>query len=285
MNDDNTRLQDEETIQNATAAPADTPADAYNPDEFLPDGWTEGDDFLTEEPGDSETDTETPADGSDAAEPGTDTPEGADASEAPETPSEKPGRKITLRIDHQDKEVDVDSLTDEQIKEALEKSAALDRIREKENRQRYRDAYAEQRQQGMSDALARIAAREAAGADYPLTDDAPEAAPGDAAGPTASPAPRDFAADLKALRAAYPDVTEMPEDVVAAYMQGKPLLDAYRSHRGKAEADELSRLRKENEQLRAAEDARRRAPVRGVSGGSAGKQTRDPFEEGFDSDW
>ncbi len=106
---------------------------------------------------------------------------------------------------------------------------------------------------------------------------------------------RDFRADATELFQARPDLAgkPLPREVLVAYSAGKNLLAAYTEYevrQAKAEADtarkEAAKVRKENEIYKQNAASAAKAPVKGVSGGGAtDTKAKDPFEEGFDSDY
>ena len=115
---------------------------------------------------------------------------------------------------------------------------------------------------------------------------------------TAQPAAankHDPRADFNALIQARPDLAgkPIPREVLTAYGAGKNLLAAYTDYevrQAKAEAEkvrtEAAKVRKENEIYKQNAASAAKAPVKGVSGGGAtDTKPKDPFEEGFDSDY
>ena len=195
---------------------------------ILPDGWEEGMDIfadsaedaddpiadgqeddlleaLTNETGAADPDAPTTGKNGDADVPsaGEETdaqPDGADAE--PETPS----RILKLKINHGDREVDVAKMSDDDLIALLQKGYAFDDLRDRENRKLYRSVYQEQIDAGMTEALAKLVAKDAAGKSYSLTDeeDAPDtpADPGPASESAATPA-RDLRKEVEKLKALY----------------------------------------------------------------------------------
>ena len=125
-----------------------------------------------------------------------------------------------------------------------------------------------------------MAASEAGGKVYPL-EDTPELS----AAPDAAPPSRDFREDLRDLQTAFPGVTEMPAEVMRAYMGGQSLREAYAAHRMKTDAATIAGLNAKIAALEQAAAARAAAPVRGTAADAPGGEKRkSAFERGFDSD-
>ena len=102
------------------------------------------------------------------------------------------------------------------------------------------------------------------------------------------PAGRDFAAEVRELWSLRPDLrgTKIPPEVAEAAANGKNLSLAYFAYEAKQSKDEADKLRKENNIYKQNAEAAAKAPVRGVTGGgSTDTRPKDPFLEGFDSDW
>ena len=278
-------------------------------DEFLPDGWDGKTDIFLENgqlneaafASDGEQAAETlPEENEDVADESADVPatdeEAQDVQpdqdadeETEEAPADgqeqaevKPSRKVKLRINHKDEEIDIDAMSDAELKDALEKSRAFDRMKDAENKRKFREVYQEQVDAGMTDAVAKVVAQAAAdGKAYDLEDASGEEA-SDEAEETAAPA-RDFVAEVAQLRALYPDFQETPDEVARAVAQGIPLLSAYLAYRDKQSTQTAAALKRENAKLKQDAATAAKAPVKGVTGG--GKATppkKDPFEEGFD---
>lgn len=101
-----------------------------------------------------------------------------------------------------------------------------------------------------------------------------------------TPAPRtttftpERKAELDEFVRAYPGVTKLPDEVIAANKSGVRLLVAYERFKNKAALDELAILRQN-------QAAAARAPVSGVTGKAAAQppQADDPFLKGLDSEW
>ena len=102
------------------------------------------------------------------------------------------------------------------------------------------------------------------------------------------PKARDFAAEIQELWTMRPDLkgTRLPREVAAAAVEGRSLVLAYLEYENKQARAEAENSRKENEILRQNAAAAAKAPVKGVSGGGVtNTQPKDPFLEGFDSDY
>lgn len=286
-------------------------------DPILPDGWGEGVDLFAE----SETGTDpAPADGQEtdllaglenddataleallttdgedkAGEPdaGAQTPQTPPDGEA--KPAERAPRKLTLKVNHEEQEVDIDAMSDDELRALLQKGKAFDAMKDAENKRTYRQVYQEQVDAGMTEAAARMIARDAAnGNTYALTDEeeaeqskvtvappAPDAMP-----PSVDrPQTRDLRTEVEQLRALYPEIKEMPDEVAKAVSKGIPLLTAYLAYREQQSAKAAANLRKENRILKQNAANTAKAPVRGVTGGdSSAPKSKSIFEAGFDA--
>lgn len=276
----------------------------YEP--IVPDGWTEGDDFfadpntwggVTEQSGqtaESQSELE-----SIAAEMGTEEApttgeteetEGQSAEEETVEPESgqteepvKPSRILKLKVNHQDQEVDINGMSDEELIEALQKSRAFDAMKDDQMKARYREVYRDQIDAGMTEAAARmIASHECNGKTYSLEDTA-ETAPVEA--PTPTPVARDFALEVAQLKELYPDFKETPDEVALAVAKGTNLLTAYVAYREKQTSKAAASLKKENEVLKQNAASAAKAPVKGVTGGGAtDTKPKNNLLVGFDND-
>ena len=271
---------------------------------FLPDGWKEGDDFFADpstwsgnvKAPDEAPETPDEAEPTDPAPeseeaPTTGEPEETDGQSAePETEEPASGqteepvkspRILKLKVNHGDQEVDVNSMSDEELIEAFQKAKAFDANRERQNQAKYRQVYQEQIDAGMTDAVARVvAANECGGKSYSLTDE-PEPAPT----VEAKPVERDFTAEVQQLKALYPDFKETPDEVALAVANGTNLLTAYVAYREKQTQKAAASLKKENEVLKHNAASAAKAPVKGVTGGGAtDTKPKNNLLVGFDSD-
>jgi len=276
-------------------------------DPILPDGWQEGDDLFAEVGGDvdaflsdgAEELTELPAENEDGnsapAAPTTDgevgeesqSDEAADKADAPdgEGETQKRSRKLKLKVNHAEEEIDVDAMSDEDLVALLQKGRAFDQRMEADNKQKYRQAYQEQLDAGMTEEVASLIARDRVGGkSYPLTDE-PEAPAEVKPAESAPAAPvRDIRAETQQLQALYPDLKEIPDEVVRTYAKGIPLLNAYLAYRDQQSAKTAASLHRENQVLKQNAASAAKAPVRGVSGGGVAPKKVDNFLAGFDSD-
>lgn len=255
-------------------------------DNLLPDGWEEGDDIFAEsneadEPSEETNDTEdigtedalamskeTEADGQSAAPETDDTSSGQT-----EKPVESVKRPLKLKFNHQEIEVDINGMSDEELKDQLEKARAFDAMKDEQAKARYRQVYKDQVDAGMTDAAAKMVADHEVGKSFPLEDKVQEKA-----------APRDFEAEVRQLQALYPDFKEVPDEVAYAVANGTNLLTAYLAYREKQTSKAAASLKKENEVLKQNAASAAKAPVRGVTGGGATDKPKSDFERGFDSD-
>ena len=92
---------------------------------------------------------------------------------------------------------------------------------------------------------------------------------------------RDLGAEVRQLQRLYPDFKEMPDEVAHLAAQGESLLTAYAVWQGQQAQKAAQELREENRVLKQNASAAARAPVKGVSGGTA-KQRLSDFERGMD---
>jgi len=281
---------------------------------ILPRGWKEGDDIfadsetwtgeeeLTDESAaevPSEETTETDEPGEESA-PTTDAePEAGGQSAAAETDPAQPGqveepakatRILKLKVNHgkNDQEVDVNAMSDDELVAELQKARAFDAMKETQNKEKYRQVYHDQIDSGMTEAAARLIAQNECGGKTYALDDAPnEEPPAEPVAAPAEPAPRerDFQAEVRQLRALYPDFKEMPDEVASAVANGAGLLTAYVAYREKQTSQAAASLKRENEVLKQNAASAAKAPVRGVTGGGAtNTKPKSPLFAGFDSD-
>jgi hypothetical protein len=279
---------------------------------LLPDGWQEGDDLFAEVDQDADsfvtdgspeiTELETEnEDGTAAdADPTTVETDGEDThsdegSAEEETPDGEPqtetapSRKLKLKVNHREEEIDIAAMSDEDLVSLLQKGRAFDAMKETENKQKFRRVYQEQIDAGMTEAAARLVAQnESGGKAYSLVDEeetpvVEPVAPVEAK--ETAPSVRDFKAEMEQLQALYPDFKEMPDEVARAAAKGVPLLTAYLVYRDQQSAKTAASLKKENEVLKQNAASAAKAPVRGVTGGgSTAPKKEDSFLKGFDSD-
>ena len=288
---------------------------ALDVEPLLPDGWKPGDDIFA---GVEEVKGDTPFDdglmvGDDLSALLADEEENAGASEAPTTGTEQAAQEpnagaqtdaaadgqgqtmapriLQLKVNHQQREVDVNQMSNDELIAALQKSAAFDALKEAENKRKYREAYNSQLEAGMSEEVAKIVAMHAAdGKSYSVSDDEETDESNTAEDLAAvSGEDRDFKREVAMLRALYPDFNVMPQAVMDAYNRGAPLYAAYGAYLNeqklKAESKENSDLRRQNQILRQNAASAAKAPVTGVSGGgSVTPEKEDPFIKGFDAD-
>jgi hypothetical protein len=273
---------------------------------FLPDGWQEGDDFFadpstwsgasqkTGQSDETQTEEESTEDGMETEEVLTtdQTEETADQSAEQEAEeqsgqTEEPAKRsriLKLKVNHEDQEVDIESMTDDELIAALQKSRAFDALKDEQAKARYREVYHEQVSEGMTPAAARlVAANEVGGKNYPLEDTAEPEKPSTPA-PTVQTQTRDFVQEVNQLKALYPDFKEMPDEVAVAVSNGANLLTAYLAYREKQTTKAAASLKKENEVLKQNAASAAKAPVRGVTGGGAtNTKPQNDLLKGFDS--
>lgn len=281
-------------------------------DAILPSGWKEGDDIfadsdswsgVSEQADESAEDTAvgehlTDPDSTSEEAPTTgeadDEQEGQSADNEAENPApgqvEEPAKRsriLKLKVNHQSQEVDVESLSDDELIERLQKAAAFDALRDDQLKEKYRKVYQDQIYNGMTEAAARmVAAHECGGRDFPLEDTAEASAvePESNVSQPASPK-RDFEAEVRQLKALYPDFSAMPDEVAHAVANGAPLLSAYVAYREQQTRKAADSLRRENEVLKHNAASAAKAPVKGVTGGGAANtRPKSDFLRGFDSE-
>lgn len=195
-------------------------------------------------------------------------------------------RILKLKVNHgkQDREVDINGMTDEELIASLQKAEAFDAMKDRQMKEQYRQIYQDQIDAGMTEAAARmVAANECGGKSYALTDAEEESAAPAAEGMSSE---RDFVSEVRQLRALYPEVKEIPDEVALATADGTNLLTAYLTYKGRQSQKVAASLRRENEVLKHNAASAARAPVRGVTGGGAtNTKSDDPFLKGFMEDW
>ena len=274
---------------------------------FLPDGWQEGDDFFadpstwsgssqkTGQSIETQTEEESTEDGMETEEvPTTDQPEETADQSAEQEAEEQSGqteepakrsRILKLKVNHEDQEVDIESMTDDELIAALQKSRAFDAMKDEQAKARYREVYHEQVAEGMIPAAAKmVAANEVGGKNYPLEDTAEPEKPSTPA-PTVQAPTRDFVQEVQQLKALYPDFKEMPDEVAKAAANGANLLTAYLAYREKQTSKAAASLKKENEVLKQNAASAAKAPVKGVTGGGAtNTKPQHKLLDGFDDD-
>ena len=274
---------------------------------FLPDGWQEGDDFFadpstwsgaaqqTGQSDETQSEEESTEDGMETEEAPTtgEAEETGDQSAEQETDetsgqTEEPvkrSRILKLKVNHEDQEVDIESMTDDELIAALQKSRAFDALKDEQAKARYREVYHEQVAEGMTPAAAKlVAANEVGGKNYPLEDTAEPEKPSTPA-PTVQTPTRDFVQEVQQLKALYPDFKEMPDEVAKAAANGANLLTAYLAYREKQTSKAAASLKKENEVLKQNAASAAKAPVKGVTGGGAtNTKPQHKLLDGFDDD-
>lgn len=281
-------------------------------DALLPSGWQEGNDFFdTEnwgdhtEPADGQT-QETAEDTVTEEETGTDDApttgeeEGAEGQSAveeneenpsgqTETTEEAPARILKLKVNHEDREINISEMSDDDLRAQLQKAAAFDALKDEQAKARYRQIVEDQISAGMTKEIAELVASSACeGKRFPLTEEPQpthEEAP--KREPTTAPATptRDWNADVARLAQLRPDVKELPVEVHQAWLNGEDLVTAYLLHENRALRGSKAAVEKETKVLKQNAASAAKAPVRGVTGG--GKTNTEPesdFLKGFDSD-
>lgn len=278
-------------------------------DPILPDGWEEGMDLFasgsdkTEEPivdgreedllaqlvnetGKTEPEAPTTSEDGEVEEPDAEegTPESTDGPSADPVPT---SRILKLKVNHEEREVDVTKMSDEDLIALFQKGYAFDDVKDRESKKLFRTVYQEQIDAGMTEAAAKLIAKEAAGKAYALTDEEEAPAPAAPAAPAKEPESpgRNFRQEVEQLKALYPEFKEVPDEVAKAVSKGAPLLVAYLAYREKQSAKTAASLKQENKVLKQNAASAAKAPVRGVtgSGDTATKPKKDVFESGFEA--
>lgn len=263
------------------------PEDEQSVSDFGTDGSQDVDDLLAEdENSNSESDDPTTVEGDEGEGQGDDdgTEQEPDGDEPVE---EKKSRVLKLKVNHAEEDFDVDATSDEDLAVLLQKGKAFDEWRDRENKKRYREVYKEQLDAGMTEAAAKlIAQNEVGGKSYSLEDE-PESTVSTAPETKETVPVRDYRAEAEQLRALYPDLKQIPDEVVRmASKANVPLIQAYHAYVDKQEKQRSRTVEKENRILKQNAASAAKAPVRGVSGGGVAPKRSDPFEKGFDStDW
>lgn len=277
-------------------------------DPILPDGWKEGDDLFAEpdqvdalqadesetdigvggenEGGESEADARTKDDDTSGESQSDDEASESAPPDGEEPIQERKSRVLKLKVNHNEEDLDIDAMSDEDLTALLQKGRAFDALKESENKKRYRTVYQEQLDAGLTEAAAKMVAQhEAGGKSYSL-EDSEDTAPDSGSGPTGDApgkAPvRDLKGEVEQLKALFPDVKEIPDEVAQAAGKGISVLTAYLAYREKQATKTAAALKKENQVLRQNAASAAKAPVRGVSGGGAVQKKEDPALKGFD---
>jgi hypothetical protein len=275
---------------------------------ILPDGWEEGMDLFasgsdeTEEPivdgqeadllaqlvnetGKTEPDAPTTSEEGEVEEPSAE--EGTtEPTDGPSTEQAPTSRILKLKVNHEEREIDVAKMSDEDLITLFQKGYAFDDVKDRESKKLYRSVYQEQIDAGMTEAAAKLIAKDVAGKAYALTDEeeAQTTAPAEPPAEPAAPG-RDFKQEVEQLKALYPDFKEVPDEVAKAVAKGAPLLVAYLAYREKQSAKTAANLKQENKVLKQNAASAAKAPVRGVTGGGevSAKPKKNIFESGFDA--
>lgn len=278
-------------------------------DAFVPDGWDENTDIFSAEFNDGnplagqqdsdylrglekvesgEGDAST--NGDDGTASNDPTEDGEAESDGHQAEADTRSRVLRIKVNHEEMDVDVGSMSDEDMIAVLQKSRAFDAIQESKAREKYKAFYQEQIDAGMTEEVAKMTATNKFGKEYDLMEEAAEK-------PSQAPAPitngnRDYTAEVRELMKRYPDFTEMPDEVAEAAANGESLIDAYGAWRDKtsrkaaAESKkETATLKRENTILKQNMARQAQAPVRGITGGGKTESAKDDdFIKGFDSD-
>lgn len=212
--------------------------------------------------------------------------------EEPEPKPEPPapsGRKLKLKVNHQEREVDLNSMSDDELVALMQKGYAFDEVKDRERRETYDRVLAEEKDLGMSDRIARMAAAAAAGKDFSQADESEESEDSASSNPEpgTQQSGRDINDELRQLRIVRPSLKSIPDEVARMVAAGVNVTQAYLAWEAENNRKAADKLKKENEVLKQNAASAARAPVTGVTGGGAttGKPVSkfdEQFMKGFD---
>lgn len=277
---------------------------------LLPSGWQENTDFfdvdswsdgtesvdgqtqeVTEETttGEETGADNTPTTGEEQGATGQSAVEEAEGEPSGQTETtEKPTRILKLKVNHEDREVNVDDMTDDDLRVQLQKAAAFDAMKDEQAKAKYRQIVQEQISAGMTKEIAELVAKSTCdGKTYALEDEPPSHEEVSEQEPTVASVPpvRDWNADVARLAKMRPDVKELPVEVHQAWLNGEDLVTAYLLHENRALRGSKAAVEKETKVLKQNAASAAKAPVRGVTGGGpTDTKPKSDFLKGFDSD-
>ena len=277
---------------------------------LLPSGWQENTDFfdvdswsdgtesvdgqtqeVTEETttGEETGADNTPTTGEEQGATGQSAVEEAEGEPSGQTETtEKPARILKLKVNHEDREVNVDDMTDDDLRVQLQKAAAFDAMKDEQAKAKYRQIVQEQISAGMTKEIAELVAKSTCdGKTYALEDESPSHEEVSEQEPTVASVPpvRDWNADVARLAKMRPDVKELPVEVHQAWLNGEDLVTAYLLHENRALRGSKAAVEKETKVLKQNAASAAKAPVRGVTGGGpTDTKPKSDFLKGFDSD-
>ena len=277
---------------------------------LLPSGWQENTDFfdvdswsdgtesvdgqtqeVTEETttGEETGADNTPTTGEEQGATGQSAVEEAEGEPSGQTETtEKPARILKLKVNHEDREVNVDDMTDDDLRVQLQKAAAFDAMKDEQAKAKYRQIVQEQISAGMTKEIAELVAKSTCdGKTYALEDEPPSHEDVSEQEPTVASVPpvRDWNADVARLAKMRPDVKELPVEVHQAWLNGEDLVTAYLLHENRALRGSKAAVEKETKVLKQNAASAAKAPVRGVTGGGpTDTKPKSDFLKGFDSD-
>ena len=191
---------------------------------LLPSGWQENTDFfdvdswsdgtesvdgqtqeVTEETttGEETGADNTPTTGEEQGATGQSAVEEAEGEPSGQTETtEKPARILKLKVNHEDREVNVDDMTDDDLRVQLQKAAAFDAMKDEQAKAKYRQIVQEQISAGMTKEIAELVAKSTCdGKTYALEDEPPSHEEVSEQEPTVASVPpvRDWNADVARL--------------------------------------------------------------------------------------
>lgn len=203
-----------------------------------------------------------------------------DGADSPETQSETETKQESVTDSQPPKEAEPETAQKEETEPDYKAmyEELLRNAQDAKGRETFRQVYAEQKAAGMSEAAARLVAKDAAGGkEFPLTDGAD--APANAGKP-------DYAAALNQLHSAFPDVKDIPAEVTKAMMDGGDPVAAYMSYQRARDQKTIGELRAKIADMEQKAANTVRAVARGVSGNGAKQDADDNFLKGMmDEDW
>lgn len=277
---------------------------------LLPSGWQENTDFfdvdswsdgtesvdgqtqeVTEETttGEETGADNTPTTGEEQGATGQSAVEEAEGEPSGQTETtEKPARILKLKVNHEDREVNVDDMTDDDLRVQLQKAAAFDAMKDEQAKAKYRQIVQEQISAGMTKEIAELVAKSTCdGKTYALEDEPPSHEEVSEQESTVASVPpvRDWNADVARLAKMRPDVKELPVEVHQAWLNGEDLVTAYLLHENRVLRGSKAAVEKETKVLKQNAASAAKAPVRGVTGGGpTDTKPKSDFLKGFDSD-
>lgn len=237
--------------------------------------------------------------------------------EEPHETAEPSKRELLLKVNHEEKVIDVNAISNEELTAILQKGYAYDNLKAVQQQRADAEKFREFVQSKIAPLMERgDDAETAAGIaatialnkgmkafpinvdengkvtlsnEIPLPEDpiSPSAtvAPEPKAAPKQAAQRSSYEAQLQAFLRANPDFGEIPERVTKLMKLGYDFHTAMLTYRQEVMEKRTAAVAKQNKTLKQSADAARRAPVKGVSGGGAGteqnKSMRDVLIQGL----